>query len=879
MMSDQSDAAPVQSAQVVSHVTRAGNPAHTGPSMVSKVFFVIGTMVLPLLAILIELAGRTLSNMYHDPIPTWGHVLMLACVPIAFIVGEYYLAHGHDQPRRRWARAAFVLNGYALTISQIYLLVYIPFLPVALLGVLAVGLGLLPLAPLFCTIGGYAQFLALRGKRGLGGLNKGRPAMLTLAGVCLALGVMALLEVPPILTDHAIAKASSGIPAERAEGLSRLRALGADEAILDLCYDRRRKTGFLSAGFVDFDGFGDTKMIGQRRFLPFFGPSADGPSNVKFYRELYFRVTGRPFNNVPPPSSRFDVRSAEGERFVPETWQRERMISNEIGGESVAARVRGVSLYSSSIDVKIDSHGEGAGPGTAWIDWTLEFMNGTNSQREARAQILLPEDAVAADLTLWIDGEECEAAFGPRKAVREAYRDVAVVRRRDPALLTTCGPDRVLLQCFPIPPRGLMKTKISLCVPLCVRLGRAALRLPVIAERNFDVPAAFEHEIDVECRVRLENGSGLCLADGPARPGRSSWSARLPDRELLDPATGTLCVPVPDVGAPIVYTGSLGDHDATLQWNTSVEPLPESVCLVVDGSRILGEADVDWRVLCSAIPVSCRLNALFAGQTVSKWNDTFTPSEPQIADDLADWLSTRAYAGGCDPVPALKEAIELLAAAEGGVILWVHGPLPVRLSSTTPLVRRLSAPAQGGAEGAVELLSLSLVPGPNRVDEDLGGLAAFDRLSVCRSVEETLAFAGSNLRSNEIDREYTLTARNEAPAAPGTTSVKVSENLVRLALYEKVRSACRSGDDTRRKEAAGLAVANRLVTALSGAVVLETRAQYERHGLVAPPGTPESRIPAVPEPEEWALIVTAAVVFCYVIIRQRPRRAGIGARP
>jgi len=41
-------------------------------------------------------------------------------------------------------------------------------------------------------------------------------------------------------------------------------------------------------------------------------------------------------------------------------------------------------------------------------------------------------------LTLWIDGEEREAAFGGRSQVREAYQKV-VPAPRDPVLVTTSG--------------------------------------------------------------------------------------------------------------------------------------------------------------------------------------------------------------------------------------------------------------------------------------------------------------------------------------------------------------------------------------------------------------------------------------------------------
>ena len=69
-------------------------------------------------------------------------------------------------------------------------------------------------------------------------------------------------------------------------------------------------------------------------------------------------------------------------------------------------------------------------------------------------------------LTLWIDGEEREAAFGGRSQVKTAYKET-VQQRRDPVLVTTCGPDRVLVQCFPVPPGGgRMKLRLGITAPL-----------------------------------------------------------------------------------------------------------------------------------------------------------------------------------------------------------------------------------------------------------------------------------------------------------------------------------------------------------------------------------------------------------------------------
>ncbi len=106
----------------------------------------------------------------------------------------------------------------------------------------------------------------------------------------------------------------------------------------------------------------------------------------------------------------------------------------------------------------------------------FEFRNQHEwSQREARAQVLLPPGGVVSRVTLWVNGEPREAAFAGRGEVRAAYQQVAVQQRRDPVLVTMSGPDRVLVQCFPIQPNGgTMKIRLGITVPLLIESTSAA---------------------------------------------------------------------------------------------------------------------------------------------------------------------------------------------------------------------------------------------------------------------------------------------------------------------------------------------------------------------------------------------------------------------
>jgi hypothetical protein len=79
---------------------------------------------------------------------------------------------------------------------------------------------------------------------------------------------------------------------------------------------------------------------------------------------------------------------------------------------------------------------------------------------------------------------------------------------------------------------------------------------------------------------------------------------------------------------------------------------------------------------------------------------------------------------------------------------------------------------------------------------------------------------------------------------------------VRLWALDRLRDLARSTAD--RPAAADLAIRYRLVTPLSGAVVLETAAEEKAAGLE--PGDPH-QVPTVPEPATLALLAIAAAAL------------------
>ncbi len=90
----------------------------------------------------------------------------------------------------------------------------------------------------------------------------------------------------------------------------------------------------------------------------------------------------------------------------------------------------------------------------------------------------LPDDAVASDLSLWIDGKETRGELLDRDRARQIYEGI-VRRNRDPALLEWVGRGCVRVAAFPVPPGGEAKVRLRYTNLLPTSAGVFEYRLPL----------------------------------------------------------------------------------------------------------------------------------------------------------------------------------------------------------------------------------------------------------------------------------------------------------------------------------------------------------------------------------------------------------------
>lgn len=788
----------------------------------AKVLTVFFGILLPLAAL--ALKGMCAEGLF-DPAPTLAHVALIALVPafhtLALLKPPATLRRYHVD----------VLGAMTVGVASVYTLVFLPLMPIALIAILA-GIGILPFAPLGALLSGVftlrwiyrkAPFVAEvdatlpspppfrldpskhpRWRRPRPWFQRGR--LRVAGGVLMGILSLAALEAPLWSTNYGLELASSPDPERSHDGIVWLRRWGSTSALLDAGKDwgRRRTT------------------------LPYLrGASPVTPAEA---RTIYYRVTGQ--------------QAEQSEEFQDDHERRWRNDA-ALGGRTIGAINPDLALVTSRQDGSIDAEAA-----LGYVEWTLVFKNRHEFQQaEARARLHLPPGGVVSRATLWIDGEPREAAFGKAGQVREAYRRV-VSRRRDPLLVTSSGPDQVQLQCFPIEPGGEMKILVGITFPLdLVNTTRAAFPLPRLEAKNFQIVTGQP--------IWLEAKSQLGTKEHLSKSGKN-------DQQILrftqegrwwEAEPGT--VSTSREGSSPSWTPLLDEPDQTEDTAVVRDIVPEKptpparLAIVVDTSAGMDSGIEALAAAVGKLPGTIPTRLALPTDRNFVWSRSDASlATAQLQDDL-DAIDPQ---GGVDNAPALVAAGSWAAQANNGMVLWVHGPEPVPLGSPDAVLQTLE-------RANVRLLHAQTRPGEHVL---LGALGSPLNLTVLPRFADLQTDLVRQFERWSGERPtWTFSHRRVTTLDETARGHRTSDHLLRLWAYERIESL--RHDQPAR--AAELAVKRRLVTPVSGAVVLETAQQYEEAGL--DPGEGVEGSPSVPEPETWALLILCAVVLAWQLRRRQ----------
>jgi len=757
-------------------------------------------VALPVAALVYELLTRQCAMIFFDPLPTFAHVGLVAAVPLVNLSVWWGLRRGQEE--RYWRLSQ--LNAVVIGIALFYSVLFIPLVPIGVVGVIVL-IGLLPLAPLAAL----TVALFLRRALSRAGRAGGLPRVRGRIGIACAIALLIGLQLPAVVTQIGLQMATSTDPVEHGRGIRILRFAGDETALLRACYVRRGQMA---------DVF-SVVMSGHRNV------STDEARNI------FYRVTGKPFNSVAPPAFIGEFNS-----------------DRDIGGAVVGQRSGGLVLRNSAMRARV--HPDAA---LAYLEWTIEVENTSERIGEGRLQMTLPPGAVVSRVTLWINGEEREAAFGTSAVVREAYEKV-VSRQRDPLLVTLAGPDSVLAQLFPVPPRGgSMRFRLGMTVPLnLVSRGGAELTLPRIEERNIAIPDAFGHGLNVTSTSALSvNGAGLgttVTADG----------VHVVAGTVEEPASVVIAASRDSgVRATLARDDLSESPGVVVQRVVPVDERYREVVVVIDGSRSMRE-HVDAIVeAVDNVPAELPLTVFFAGDSVRQSRVENASSQREFALSIAG----EAFAGGMDNGDALQRAMTFAAGRGGVAVLWIHGAQAIP-SRTVP-----DPAAFASADGSiVPLYSVQVSPGQNELKRALARYPEIRPVAVTGDLSTTLDRLFSTWSGKRSGYRFERTHETVAPPASKPLAREAGSHVARLWAYDSVRDLASAIDRSGDAAAAALGIRYQLVTAVTGAVVLEAASQYDEAGLQP---ADAANVPTVPEPEVMGLLFIVVLVLGYFARRTR----------
>lgn len=761
-------------------------------------FFPSFTLFLCMMAVLMEGTLHICAGMFQmDPIPS-PIMLVLYILTVATIGVNNWVLNAEQYSRGAAIRQSPRGLGLLIVATVVSLVValtagymFIPLAPIGGILIVAMGLGLLLWTPYFAIISLIGQLRSLTSAFRATGAGQTEIVRTITASALAAVAFLFWQIGCPMIAANYVAIAFQTQGAEQRRALNTSRPFGGETILLDLAY--KRNPSYWACLGYNAPRYGWWPNGGYQLGHAFSLWGGDewepGPDTAQA-RRLYFLLTGTPFEMAPRPES-FKNNPGGFMRRGPNDVEIE-----ETGGLVVGRKIPGLSLADSRMDWTLEDSGSA---GT--VDWTMKFKNDTDQPQEARADILIPDNAVVHKVSLWINGVEQPARYGHPDRVREAYQEVAVVRRRDPLLVTMPAPGHVLAQCFPVPAHGEMQIRLGFTVPA---RPQGSIELPTLGMVNFAVPDRSYNEWLVQ-----PTGQIAQVATRESRSGRQLFLPTYAPR-LERSATATLTTPT-------------------------------NLYIVVDGSQGMNSALTQERLMI----LENALNQLPAGSQVRFFRTDKEMSNAAYwmpGQKLPNLLLSERCIGGYDPEVHLANALNQAAQDKSrpSAVLFLHGASANGVSG----LERVRTALQQNYWGGPALVGIHMVPAtPDTLLRELSG---FPRVYTERAFPESSDFAmeldiaiqRAVRAAHQTSNEAVAEDRVKQVQAEDEKREKIDDPIQRLALYDDVLSSWRYANTLPTERALDVRIAvgkaaahQRLVSPLSSAVVLETEEQYEENGL------------------------------------------------
>lgn len=669
------------------------DPIEHGQVKKRGLLFLFCGVILPTIALLFETTFHFCAHNFFDPFPTASHVVLFALIPLS----NFLVWLGTRKDLSNHYAFMSLASGMAMGVSCLYSLMFLPLTPISCFFALALGFGLLGLAPLLsvpCNLIAGKTVCRLADRKG----TYFNAHQFEHMGHMIILVMVIAIELPSTLTRINLAKAADKNVIESSAGVDWLRHYGSQEVLLRSCYERSGKA---------------TDILGSLY-------ESAHHTTIDQNRKVFFKVTGKPYNSVPIPKAARATILHTGVITDPANLNAgvddEFDIDTDIAGEEVSGVARGLSASQSEIKGKID-------PNTALasLNWTIAFTNESKFNREARAKILLPPRAVTTKATLTINNVERDATIMVRSKARARYKK-AVIEKKDPLLVSTCGSDQILVQCYPVQPGQTVKVTLQMAAPMSITKDKkATLMMPAFLERNFQVDAPVK--VDIESREPLTAGELKSIQAQAVQANEVKTDTVVPDEiERLYELKGdienaqlacfgaVISAPRNSTNNTVSYTGN---ELPGLKVSRNLRPVsyPEisSLLIVIDGSASMQQSFAQIAEALKAVPPSMNVQIKVVGDTTTELYPGLQEGSSVEVLTAAETLKSMKAEGGQDDSAALEDALALAAMTKKMSVLWIHAAQPMTSASTPKIqasLKRSERPL---------LFDVQVMAGPNEL--------------------------------------------------------------------------------------------------------------------------------------------------------------------
>ncbi|MBX7173195.1 MAG: hypothetical protein K1X72_19655 [Pyrinomonadaceae bacterium] len=757
----------------------------------SLFFFVFGGVLLPIIALVIELSNGMCAEFFFNPIPTLWHVLLVASVPFA----NAYIIWALFQDRIERPTLLVWTSLVSMAVCLFYGLVFLPLSPLGVIGIPFAGIGFLPLSPLFA----WSVIWLMRREifRRIGGSFAMSWKGLIIA-LIVVIGTISLSEIRIKRTREAIIKAGSADFQQQKEGLNFLRNYGDDFFLNTMNrFPYSRNLSITEA----VESFFNTNEEYQR----------------ENYEQVYYQIKGETYSE----------KEAREYYYVPSQDQN-------------------LQIVASQIDGSIDNDAS-----LGYLEWTFIFKNTDNWQREAEGEIQLPKDGVVSRLTLWINGEEREAAFAENGRVTRAYNSVTA-KRRDPVLVTKSGKDLIRMRCFPVEPNGgEMKIRIGITFPLALENEKSGLiQLPFFKSNYFSIPDATKHIVWIESKNRLESANQNLKFERENKV--TAIRGNLSNSEIKE-INATIRAAKSE--NKLVWTK---DETNLITQKIEVQNSikPTRLVFMIDTSKRFASEKENVISLVKNLSSETEVGLVLSGGSGLNEGLVYPNSFIGTPLEIAEKINQANFDGGTDNMPALSGAQQLALEKEGSAIIALYAPQPFEFETTfenkqfftrrfnhQKIFRFVNSNKYDFVENSLKNYEIFQTP---------------PRYSDLKTDVESLL---KQLKEQKISFRY---VRQNVEKADVTGAKQTSKHLIRLWANDEVSRILDQEND--EKKAIELAQKYQLVTPVTGAVVLETQAQYDQFGLKP---VEKNSVPTIPEPETYLLIAVVLGVFLWLIATRK----------